>query len=101
MASQRPTFARVDTDPTAVPMNTFSSNGEGSSKKRDWHEEDGTDMKGTHEIGVHEISEGTTDKLYNVEADNHFGEGEVVSTALDVVTRESHPARFFLSVADS
>jgi len=94
MASKRPVFARVDTDPTATPLDTLSPYGEGSSKKRNWQEEDGTDAKGTHEIGVHEISEGTTDKLFNVEAENHFGEGEVVSTALDVVTREYLKAWF-------
>lgn len=89
MASKRPAFARVDTDHSAVPMDTLSPNGEGSSKKY-WHEEDGTDMKGAHQVGVAEISEGTTDNIYNVEAENHFGQGEVVTTALDVVTRELH-----------
>lgn len=90
MASQRPGFSRVDTDNNVVSLNNLSNNGEGSSKKRDWSTEDGTEMKGVHEIGVGvtEVDEGINPKLYDVEAEDRFGKGEVVHTAMDVVTRK-------------
>ena len=85
--SHRPGFVRADTDYDhgAVELNDLDKSGQGSSRQKTWHEEDGTE-KGAS-TGVAALGQGENTGIYNVEAEGHYGTAEVVRDAKDVVTR--------------
>lgn len=78
MSSKRPGFARVDTDHAGdIPLKSLDKNGE-SSKGQDWRD-DGTSEKGA-KVGAEEIGGARDLPNFDVEEENHFGQGDVVTT---------------------
>lgn len=87
MATKRPTFGRVDTD---IPLSDLDSKSPGHLKdessrdasKRDYLDEDKS-------AGAH-VTEVDGLPTYDAEAEDHFGEGIVVTNAKDLVTHVLH-----------
>ena len=86
MASQRPTFARNDTD---MPMSDLEKSG-GIAKSASPNGSLSDDPE--VQKGARAQSTGVDSTLphYDAREDDHFGEGVVVETAKDVVTHVLH-----------
>ena len=86
MAALRPTYSRADTDIVSPTTDTSLESATNDSYKPFEKYDSRNDLLNEKSATV----EGTALPTYDAEADNHFGEADVLTTAKDLVTHVLH-----------
>lgn len=96
--AQRPGFSRVDTDQQGIPLRNFGDIKGESSKDQHWRNDDAESLKGA-KAGVIEVGDGAP-PAFDAEAEDHFGEGTVVTSVSILQEATSEASTDIFQAAD-